>query len=64
MGMSEVGVTKTDYTLNSGFGLNADTIRYISSVKRESEALLTFRLKALEYFSNIIGRGIVLANVI
>lgn len=49
--MSEVGVTKTDYALNAGFGLNADTIRYISSVKGESEALLNFRLKALEYFS-------------
>ena len=50
MGMSEIGVTKTDYALNSGFGLNADTIRYISSVKGETEALLNFRLKALEFF--------------
>ena len=41
----------TDSTaFNAGFGLNPNTIRYISSVKNESPSLLAFRLQALETF--------------
>ncbi len=42
--------TSTDYRLNSGFGLSEDTIRYISSTKKEDNFLLEFRLKALRCF--------------
>ena len=44
----------TDSTaFNAGFGLNQNTIRYISSVKNESPSLLAFRLQALETFLKV-----------
>ena len=50
--MTEDFFTSTNYRLNSGFGLNEDTIRYISSKKNEDTYLLNFRLKALHHFFN------------
>ena len=41
---------KVDYAFDAGTGLNEDTIRYISSVKKEEPWLLEFRLKALQTF--------------
>lgn len=48
--MQELLSEKLDHHFNSGFGLNTDTIRYISSVKGETQELLNFRLKALKFF--------------
>src|SRR5687768_5122280 len=41
---------KVDYAFDAGTGLNADTVRYISSVKKEAPWILDFRLKALQTF--------------
>jgi Fe-S cluster assembly protein SufB len=41
---------KVDYAFDAGTGLNEDTVRYISSVKKEAAWLLDFRLKALKTF--------------
>src|SRR5512135_132340 len=38
------------YDLDAGTGLNETTVRYISTVKKETTWLLEFRLKALETF--------------
>jgi Fe-S cluster assembly protein SufB len=39
-----------DYAFDAGTGLNEDTVRYISSVKKEEPWILDFRLKALQTF--------------
>ena len=39
-----------NYEFDAGTGLNADTVRYISSVKKEADWILDFRLKALKTF--------------
>ena len=39
-----------DYAFDAGTGLSEDTIRYISSVKKEAPWILEFRLKALKKF--------------
>ena len=39
-----------DYAFDAGTGLSEDTIRYISSVKKEAPWILEFRLKALQKF--------------
>ncbi|MBC8020006.1 MAG: hypothetical protein H7X78_02190, partial [Methyloceanibacter sp.] len=41
---------KVDYAFDAGTGLNEDTVRYISSVKKEAPWILEFRLKALKTF--------------
>src|SRR6186713_3036274 len=41
---------KVDYAFDAGTGLNEDTVRYISSVKKEAPWILDFRLKALQTF--------------
>ncbi|NBR59947.1 MAG: Fe-S cluster assembly protein SufB, partial [Opitutaceae bacterium] len=41
---------KVDYAFDAGTGLSEDTIRYISSVKKEAPWILEFRLKALKTF--------------
>src|ERR1051326_749657 len=41
---------KVDYAFDAGTGLNEDTVRYISSVKKEAPWILDFRLKALKTF--------------
>jgi len=38
------------YEFDAGTGLNEDTIRYISSAKKEADWILDFRLKALKTF--------------
>jgi Fe-S cluster assembly protein SufB len=38
------------YAYDAGVGLNEDTVRYISKVKKEKPWILDFRLKALEIF--------------
>lgn len=48
--MTDHFVADTHYALNSGFGLNEATVRYISEVKQESKAIREFRLKALQAF--------------
>src|SRR5471032_1083809 len=39
-----------DYAFDAGTGLNENTIRYISSVKKEAPWILDFRLKAYKTF--------------
>jgi Fe-S cluster assembly protein SufB len=39
-----------DYEYDAGAGLNEDTVRYISNVKKEEDWILEFRLKALKVF--------------
>jgi len=41
---------KVDYAFDAGTGLNEDTVRYISTVKKEAPWILEFRLKALKTF--------------
>src|SRR5882724_5935436 len=41
---------KVDYAFDAGTGLSEDTVRYISSVKKEASWLLEFRLNALKKF--------------
>ena len=41
---------KVDYAFDAGTGLSEDTIRYISSVKKEAPWILDFRLAALKKF--------------
>ncbi|MDB4385135.1 Fe-S cluster assembly protein SufB [Opitutaceae bacterium] len=41
---------KVDYEYDAGAGLNEDTVRYISDVKKEEDWILKFRLKALKVF--------------
>ena len=41
---------KVDYAFDAGTGLSEDTVRYISSVKKEAPWILEFRLKALKTF--------------
>ena len=41
---------KVDYAFDAGTGLSEDTIRYISSVKKEAPWILEFRLAALKKF--------------
>ena len=41
---------KVDYAFDAGTGLNEDTVRYISTVKKEAPWILDFRLKALQTF--------------
>ena len=41
---------KMEYAFDAGTGLSEDTIRYISSVKKEAPWILEFRLKALKKF--------------
>ena len=41
---------KVDYAFDAGTGLSEDTVRYISSVKKEAPWILDFRLKALKTF--------------
>ncbi len=41
---------KVDYAFDAGTGLNEDTVRYISSVKKEAPWILEFRLAALKKF--------------
>ncbi len=41
---------KVDYAFDAGTGLTEDTVRYISSVKKEAPWILEFRLKALQTF--------------
>ena len=47
-----VGDFKYDvnYEFDAGTGLSEQTVRYISSVKKEADWLLDFRLKALKTF--------------
>ena len=40
------------YEFDAGTGLNENTVRYISSVKKEAPWILDFRLKALQIFLN------------
>jgi Fe-S cluster assembly protein SufB len=42
-----------DYAFDAGTGLNENTVRYISSVKKEADWLLDFRLKALKKFQEM-----------
>ena len=42
---------KVDYAFDAGTGLNEETVRYISSVKKEAPWILEFRLAALKKFS-------------
>ena len=42
---------KVDYAFDAGTGLNEDTVRYISGVKKEAPWILDFRLNALKSFS-------------
>ncbi len=39
-----------DYAYDAGVGLTAETVRYISSIKKEDDWILNFRLEALEQF--------------
>src|SRR5471032_21494 len=41
---------KVDYAFDAGTGLSEDTVRYISSVKKEAPWILEFRLNALKKF--------------
>ena len=41
---------ETSYDFDAGVGLNEEVVRYISSVKKEENWILSFRLKALETF--------------
>ena len=41
------------YDFDAGTGLNENTVRYISSVKKEADWLLEFRLKALKKFESM-----------
>ena len=41
-----------NYEFDAGVGLNEDTVKYISEVKKEAPWILDFRLKALEIFNN------------
>ena len=41
---------KVDYAFDAGTGLSEDTVRYISSVKKEAPWILEFRLAALKKF--------------
>jgi len=41
---------KVDYEFDAGTGLNENTVRYISSVKKEAPWILEFRLNALKKF--------------
>ena len=41
---------KVDYEFDAGTGLSEETVRYISSVKKEAPWILEFRLKALKTF--------------
>ena len=41
---------KVDYEFDAGTGLTENTVRYISSVKKEAPWILDFRLKALKTF--------------
>ena len=40
-----------NYEFDAGVGLNEDTVKYISEVKKEAPWILDFRLKALEIFN-------------
>lgn len=42
----------TQYAYDAGYGLSADTVRYISNIKGEDEWIQSFRLKALETFES------------
>jgi len=41
------------YEFDAGTGLNENTVRYISSVKKEAQWILDFRLKALKTFESM-----------
>ena len=41
-----------NHKYDAGYGLNADTVRYISEVKKEKDWILEFRLKALDVFES------------
>ena len=41
-----------NHKYDAGYGLNADTVRYISDVKKEKDWILEFRLKALDVFES------------
>ena len=41
-----------DYSFDAGYGLNEDTIRYISDVKKEDDWVRDFRSKALRIFES------------
>ena len=40
-----------DYAFDAGVGLNEDTVKYISDVKKEDDWVREFRLKALDIFN-------------
>ena len=42
-----------NYEFDAGVGLNEETVRYISSVKKEAPWILDFRLKALKKFQSM-----------
>ncbi len=42
-----------DYAFDAGTGLNEDTVRYISTVKKEAPWILEFRLAALKKFQSM-----------
>ena len=44
---------KVDYAFDAGVGLTEETVRYISSVKKEAPWILDFRLKALKKFQSM-----------
>ena len=44
---------KVDYAFDAGVGLTEETVRYISSVKKEAPWILDFRLKALKKFKSM-----------
>src|SRR3954453_13298748 len=44
---------KVDYAFDAGTGLTEDTVRYISSVKKEAPWILEFRLAALKKFMSM-----------
>lgn len=41
-----------NHKFDAGYGLNTDTVRYISEVKKEKDWILEFRLKALDVFES------------
>lgn len=41
-----------NHKFDAGYGLNTDTVRYISDVKKEKDWILEFRLKALDVFES------------